>query len=310
MSILSCFRSDFINYLYDNNLKIETYENSYSGWWNFLRKCDGVGITQMHYAFNKEKKLLTIRWDELGKKLSPFIILYFIFSFSSDLDEMYIFYTNNKSIKFICDCFLCISNNKKCPLCKSDKPISKIIKMYDPEYRNDSYSEKFRSLIKNDMNHLIKFSYFPISFIRNYMDKHNIRLYSQEYMDSNNNSIYGYTGKAEFTFFDNTLCIEVSKYKKHKILKLIVFHLISSYSTHSTIPSHMKIMIKLNRNYKNHCHLQKKFIKNGFSVASNEDLLLFRNKLNVLENRTPIILLSTYKNILPYIIHEWNHMKI
>jgi len=72
----------------------------------------------------------------------------------------------------------------------------------------------------------------------------------------------------------------------------------------------MKIMIKLNRNYKNHCHLQKKFIKNGFSVASNEDLLLFSNKLNILENSSPIILLSTYNNILPYIIHEWNHMKI
>lgn len=96
MSVLSCFRSDFIEYLYKCDLKINTYENVnkgiVNGYWLFFHKNNDKFVTRIRYSFNEEKKLIYIFWNELPK-ISPIIILYLISTFSIlTQNGIYIFY--------------------------------------------------------------------------------------------------------------------------------------------------------------------------------------------------------------------------
>jgi len=87
MSVLSCFRLDFIEYLYKCDLKINTYENVnkgiVNGYWLFFHKNNDKFVTRIRYSFNEEKKnLYTYSGMNCQKFLRLlFFILYLLFRF-------------------------------------------------------------------------------------------------------------------------------------------------------------------------------------------------------------------------------------
>lgn len=212
MSILSSFNSNFIQYLYDNDLKIQTYERYLNrknkkiyGFWAFLRKFDEKGyVSQLYYHI--DKKNIFLKWRSITctikKQIIEIVVLYFLLIYGDSYNYSYsienIEYIENiKNEKSNYTCFLCSYLEELCIICECYKNkinvFGKIIKIFDPKYINDNCVKKIKDLKE------ILFR-MPDSFssriFRNYLDKKNYFLNIQEYItfkSENDENIYSYS---------------------------------------------------------------------------------------------------------------------
>lgn len=196
MSTLLCFKKEFIEYLYDNDLKIHTHENvchgdRIRGCWAFLYKYDKRGyISQLSYCIDKDKQLISIRWDEI-KHIAP-IVIFYVISILGCNHNMHICYTRDEICKFKLkrkDCILCkcFDDKNNCLICESkknnDNPVFEIINEMEMIETNDYKRDKtYIAYIEKMYDVLIPKTYFSSEFIRNYMEKNDYIIGTQEYL--------------------------------------------------------------------------------------------------------------------------------
>lgn len=204
MSILSYIKPEFVKYLYNNGIKIHTYESyesyeSYkddeddeddeddyeknkgyniTGYWAFLNKNNERGgyITQMYYYIRDTR--IRIRFTNWSKNRDDLInikkvkttSIFYILSIYSFLNHEMI--NINELIDDDDDddyeYFLCRDENKKCTS---------------------------SSLSIRDIKDILEITNFPfsITFIKNYIDKNQYIINTQEFLEPNKNEgMYGY----------------------------------------------------------------------------------------------------------------------
>lgn len=283
--------SKLTNYLYDNDLKIQTVESSdketknIMGFWSFLYNSKFKGyISQIHYHIFRKKKSLHVNLKDIkdlkNNRISCIILLYFlsIYIDSYDIDKITIKhhnviiddddkdiendnnYKNDNNDK---ECFLCKNYDNNCVICQCEKdgicPISKIIESYSFNKRyEDKYILSFRELknimfLKDDNS---------ISHIRNHFNKKLYSINSQEhieYINCINNTynidINGYIS-IENEKYDNNIYFNFTQNKNTKYrLNIIINENIQGIQVIQDIED-IKMMIlhlvsSYSKNYKN-----------------------------------------------------------
>ena len=230
MSALSYLFPDVMNYLYDNNLKIQIYENGNRGFWAFLQKFDDRGyVSQIHYYIKKNK--LYVRWSGIkhNQRISAIILLYFLFIYDGIYDKILLkdgVHSERNDDENDTDkkCFLCVDN--ECIICECEKNkiniIDKIIELYTNKNIKDilHICEKRKKNIQNYQN------------IRKYLNK-NYNLIAQEHINFIDPDLHisGYLrfGKnnVDFTNTIKNVHIMIRECVSFDTIKLIILHLIS-----------------------------------------------------------------------------------
>ena len=317
MSSLIALKPEFIQYLYKNNIKLETYESPVndkiiSGFWAFLDKYENKYFTRMLYYINKQCKSLRVSFitsqhsvSKDVKKVAYITILYLV-SIYSISDRNNINFDN-----FEYDCFLCA--NKECMLCKND--------IYNIITEN--------SLLSKLQSTLISSTAFDTRFIRNFLYKNEYKIFTQEslrpdipeekiiyqnFHDPRDNidCVFGnikLSREKEIINIDYTLSstkkilsmtIKECTFEKHTLtlFEMLILHFISRYSNDEIMvrfPSHKK-------------YIEEYLYKIGFNNTNDEkDFYVIFNFVDLKE---PCIILKTkYEEILPYIQDKWNIVK-
>jgi hypothetical protein len=221
MSILSNLGTTFTNYLYNNDLKIQTVESSdkknISGFWSFLHNSKKGYISQIHYhIFRKNNSLYSslhinlrnIR-DIKNTLISSIILLYFltIYGDSYDIDTITILDDVEDDVEDDVDddveddveddvdddvedknnnenkeCFLCKTYGNYCVICDCEKDnICPISKIIEL-YTGDN-KDKYILSFRDLKNTMFPYRDNSVSFIRNYLKKNSYYIDSQEHID-------------------------------------------------------------------------------------------------------------------------------
>lgn len=320
MSSLIALKPEFIQYLYKNNIKLETYESPVndqfiSGFWAFLDKYENKYFTRMLYYINKQYKSLRVSFIRSQHSVSKdvkkvaYITILYLFSIYSISDCNNINFDNFEYPEY--DCFLCA--NKECILCKND--IHTIITE--------------NNLLFKLQTTLISSTSFDTRFIRNFLYKNKYKIFTQESLQpdipqdkmiyqnfhdprDNMDGVFGnikLSREKEIINIDYTLSsnkkilsmtIKECTFEKYTLtlLEMLILHFISGYSND-------EIMVCFPSDKK--C-IEEYLHKIGFNNTHDEKD--FHVIFNFVDLKEPCIILKTkYEEILPYIQDKWNMVK-
>ena len=325
MSSLSVLNPEFIQYLYKNNIKLETYESPVndkiiSGFWAFLDKYENKYLIRMYYYINKQYKYLRVSFirsypdfvTKDVKKVAYITILYMVSIYHlSDINNINF---DNFECPEYNDCFLC--ENKGCLLCKLCK-----------NNINDIITDN--TLISKLQSSIISSPSFDTRFIRNFLYKNEYRIFVQEFLQpmipqdkiiyqnfrNPYNNIDGIFGRItlrrekEIINIDYTLSytkktlhmtIKECTFQKETLtlLEMMILHFISGYSVIEII-----VRFSSDKNY-----IYELLHKIGFNHTNGDEK--FYVIFNFVDLEDPSIILKiNYDEILPYIQDQWNILK-
>lgn len=326
MSLLSCLHPDFIQYLYDNNIKIHVHENEcrsgrIRGVLAFLHKYDTKGyISQLSYFIDKHIKILSINWDEI-KQIAPVVVFYVASILGQNMNICYKY--DNDNDKFIMskkDCFLCkLLKENGCLLCNHEDSVTKVITSITSQniINNEQFTKIYNILIPN--------TYFPVTFIRNYIKTNHYMIGIQEYLHpkvpdehvidqsfysphDNIDGIYGNFSfrkdniriMFDFTINKEMLCIDLYTNENHEInemVEIVLLHLMSCQ------PMVNKIMIR------HDFLLSDMFDKMGFMLVTHDKELFHVVPFLHLNKDSKNCIVASYATVMPYIEKRWNEVK-